>query len=135
MKIEVANDHQIFCGMMNILQKLLKLFKKGCSTGGWWSIYIQKVKGFFEIFKGGAGLCWSYERIQSIFDKKAQSSTASDLLWLLIEIVAWWVISDRFALVVSGLIQVSDMAKRSVSLSEINYAIAGYLLRIELIFA
>ena len=97
MKIEVANDHQIFCGMMNILQKLLKLFKKGCSTGGRWSIYIQKVKGFFvkgyleeEIFKGDAGLCWNYGRIQSIFDKKAQSSTAMDLLWLLIEIVAWW---------------------------------------------
>ena len=44
-------------------------------------------------------------------------------------------ISDRFALVVSGLIQVSDMAKRSVSLSEINFAMAGYLLCIDLMFA
>ena len=36
-------------------------------------------------------------------------------------------------MVVSGLIQVSDMAKRSVSLSEINFAMAGYLLCIGLI--
>ena len=49
-------------------------------------MYIQKVKGFFvkgyleeEISKGDAGLCWNYGRIQSIFDKKAQSSTATDL--------------------------------------------------------
>ena len=55
-------------------------------------IYIQKVKGFFvkgyleeEIFKGGAGLCWNNGRIQSIFDEKAQSSTAMDLSWLLID--------------------------------------------------
>ena len=82
--------------MLNVLQKCLKLFKKA-GTGGRWSIYIQKVKGFFvkryleeEIFKGGAGLCWNYRRIQSILGKKVQSSTAADLLWLLIEIVAWW---------------------------------------------
>ena len=44
-------------------------------------------------------------------------------------------ILDRLALVVSSLIQVSDMAKRSVSLSEINFAMAGYLLCIDLILA
>ena len=43
-------------------------------------------------------------------------------------------ISDRLALVVSGLIQVSDMVKRSVS-SEINFAMAGYLLFTDLMFA
>ena len=43
-------------------------------------------------------------------------------------------ISDKLALVVSGLIQVSDMEKRSVSLSEINFTMAGYLLCIDLIF-
>ena len=36
---------------------------------------------------------------------------------------------------VSGLIQVSDMAKRSVSLSKINFAMAGYLLFMDLMFA
>ena len=35
----------------------------------------------------------------------------------------------------SGLIQVSDMAKRSVSLSKINFAMAGYLLLMDLMFA
>ena len=35
----------------------------------------------------------------------------------------------------SDLIQVSDMVKRSVSLSEINFAMAGYLLSTDLIFA
>ena len=44
-------------------------------------------------------------------------------------------ISDKLALVVSGLIQVFNMAKRSVSLSETNFAIAGYLLFIDLMFA
>ena len=44
-------------------------------------------------------------------------------------------ISDRFALVVSGLIQVLDMASRSMSLSEINFAMVGYLLCIDLIYA
>ena len=71
--------------------------KKGCSAGGRTSIYIQKVKGFFvkgyleeEIFEGGTGLCWKYGRIQSVFDKKAQSSTVTGHSWLLIEFVAWW---------------------------------------------
>ena len=34
------------------------------------------MKGYLEeeIFEGGAGLCWNYGRIQSVFDKKAQSS-------------------------------------------------------------
>ena len=36
---------------------------------------------------------------------------------------------------VSGLIQVSDMTKRSVSLSEIYFAMAGYLLFMDLMFA
>ena len=44
-------------------------------------------------------------------------------------------IPDRLALVVSGLIQVSDMAKRSVSLSKINFAMARYLLFMDLMFA
>ena len=35
----------------------------------------------------------------------------------------------------SGLIQVSDMAKRSVSLSKINFAMAGYLSLMDLMFA
>ena len=50
------------------------------------------MKGYLEeeIFKDGAGLCWNYGRIQSIFNKKAQSSAVPDRLWLLIEIVAWW---------------------------------------------
>ena len=50
------------------------------------------MKGYLEeeIFKGGAGLCWNNGRIQSSFNEKAQSSTAMDLSWLLIEIVAWW---------------------------------------------
>ena len=43
-------------------------------------------------------------------------------------------ISDKLALVVSGLIQISNMAKRSVSVSEINFAMAGYLLFIDLMF-
>ena len=43
--------------------------------------------------------------------------------------------SDKLAFVVTGLIQVSDMAKRSVSLSDMNFAMAGYLLFIDLIFA
>ena len=43
-------------------------------------------------------------------------------------------ISDRLALVVSGLIQVSDMVKRSVSLSKLNFAMAGYLLFMDLMF-
>ena len=42
-------------------------------------------------------------------------------------------ISDKLALVMSGLIQVSNMAKRSASLSEINFAMAGYLLSIDLL--
>ena len=111
--------------------------QKGCSAGGRRSIYIQKVKGFFvkgyleeEIFKGGTGLCWNYERIQSIFNKKAQSSTVTGRSWLLIEFVAWWGNFGQIALV-----QVSDMVKRSVSLSEINFAMAGYLLCIDLMFA
>ena len=40
------------------------------------------------------------------------------------------VILHRLAPVVSGLIQASDMAKRSVSLSEINFAMAGYLVEL-----
>ena len=44
-------------------------------------------------------------------------------------------ISNKLALVMSGLIQVSDMAKRSVSLSKINFAMAWYLLFIDLMFA
>ena len=44
-------------------------------------------------------------------------------------------ISDKLALVMSGLIQVSDMAKRSMSLSERSFAMAGYLLFIDLMFA
>ena len=50
------------------------------------------MKGYLEeeIFEGGAGLCWNYGRIQSVFDKKAQSSTATGRSWLLIEFVAWW---------------------------------------------
>ena len=43
--------------------------------------------------------------------------------------------SHRKELLVSGLIQVSNMVKRSVSLSEINFAMAGYLMCIDLIFA
>ena len=50
-------------------------------------MYIQKVKGFFvkgyleeEIFEGGTDLCWNYGRIQSIFNKKAQSSTATGVI-------------------------------------------------------
>ena len=35
----------------------------------------------------------------------------------------------------SGLIQVSDMSKRSVLLSKINFAMAGYLLLMDLMFA
>ena len=50
MKIEIADDHQIFSGGMNILQKLLKLFEKDWNTGGWWSVYIQKVKRLFVLF-------------------------------------------------------------------------------------
>ena len=44
-------------------------------------------------------------------------------------------ISNKLALLMSGLIQVSNMAKRSVSLSKINFIMAGYLLFIDLIFA
>ena len=44
-------------------------------------------------------------------------------------------ISDKLVLVVSSLIQVSVKAKRSVLLSEINFAMAGYLLFIDLMFA
>ena len=32
----------------------------------------------------------NHGRIQSIFDEKAQSTTTTDLSWLLIEIVTWW---------------------------------------------
>ena len=48
------------------------------------------MKGYLEeeIFGGGAGLCWNYGRIQSVFEK-AQSSTATGRSWLLIEFVAW----------------------------------------------
>ena len=31
-------------GVMDVLQKGLKLFEKGCSTRGWWSVNIQKVE-------------------------------------------------------------------------------------------
>ena len=50
------------------------------------------MKGYLEeeIFEGGGGLCWNYGRIQSVFDKKAQSSTVTGRSWLLIEFVAWW---------------------------------------------
>ena len=50
------------------------------------------MKGYLEeeIFESGAGLCWNYGRIQSVFDKKAQSSTVTGRSWLLIEFVAWW---------------------------------------------
>ena len=44
------------------------------------------------------------------------------------------VISDKLVLVVLGLIQISDMAKRLVSLSEMNFAMAVYLLFIDLMF-
>ena len=57
-----------------------------------------------EIFEGGGGLSRNSGRIQSIFNEKPQSSTTVDLSWLLIQIVTWWVILDRLALVVSGLI-------------------------------
>ena len=97
MKIEVANDSQIFCGAMDVLQKRLKLFKKGWSTRGRWSVYVEKVERFFvqgyldeEIFEGGAGLCRNTGCIQSIFNKIPQSSTTAGLLWLLIQTVTWW---------------------------------------------
>ena len=44
-------------------------------------------------------------------------------------------ISHRSALVALGQIQVSEMVNRSVSLSEINFEMSGYLLDIDLIFA
>ena len=47
----------------------------------------------------------------------------------------WWGYSHGLALVVLGLIQDLDIKKRSVSLSETNFAMAGYLLCIDLIFA
>ena len=40
--------------------------------------------------------------------------------------------NKKLAHVVSGLIQVSNISKRSVSLSERSFAIAGYLLFIDL---
>ena len=52
------------------------------------------------------------------------------LSWLLIKIITWW--GDTRQIGTSG---VSDMAKRSVSLSEINFTMAGYLLCTDLIFA
>ena len=60
MQIEVADDSQIFCGVMDVLQKGLKLFEKGCSTVGRWSVNVQKVERFLiqryfdeKVFKGG----------------------------------------------------------------------------------
>ena len=46
MKIEVADDSQIFRGVMDILQKWLKLFEKGWLTRGTYE---------YETFIGGMG--------------------------------------------------------------------------------
>ena len=75
------------------------------------------------------------EQYNRFLKKKTQASTLANLPWLLVKIVAGGVILHRLALVVSGLIQVYNMANRSVSLSEINFAMMGYLLCIDLIFA
>ena len=68
--------------------------------------------------------------------KKTQSSATAGHSRLLIQTVTWWGDFQQVgACVMSGLIQVSDMAKGSVSLSEINFVMAGYLLFIDLMFA
>ena len=49
--------------------------------------------------------------------------------------MARWVISQRWAVVVSGLNNVPDIANRSVSLLGINNEMAGYVFHIYLIFS
>ena len=48
--------------------------------------------------------------------------------------MTWWGDLTQMALVASSLIQVSDIVNRSISLSEINVEMAGYLLDIDLMF-
>ena len=93
----VANDSQIFCGVMDVLQKGLKLFEKGCSTRGRWSVNVQKVERFLiqryfdeKIFKGGADHCRNTGCIQSVSNQKPQSSSTAGFSRLLIQTVAWW---------------------------------------------
>ena len=76
------------------------MLKKGRSTWGRWSVYVQKVKRFLvqgyldeEVFKGGAGLCRNNRCIQSIFNEELQepqSSATAGHSWLLIQTVTWW---------------------------------------------